>query len=103
MKLKSEYVQRIENRCYELLLRLRFQTELRGLRFSGLNLDFALRTFHRDFEVDLLEETDLELIFLSLIRNLINLVCLEEGEDVSLVLLDVYSAYLEYIDKADKV
>lgn len=102
MKMKSEYVQRIENRCYELLLRLRYQLELRKTELPGLNLAFALKTFNKGYEVDLLEETDLELIFLSLMKQLVNLVCLEEG-DANLVLLDIYTAYLDYIDKADKV
>lgn len=102
MKIKSEYVQKIENRCYELLLRLRYQLELRRIELPCLNLEFALKTFNKGYEVDLLAETDLEIIFLSLIKNLVNLVCLEEG-DANLVLLDIYTAYLDYIDKADKV
>ena len=100
---KSEYVQKIEDRVYEQLLRLRYQTELAGMTFAGLNLEFALRTCNRGLDVDLLAETDMEALFLSLIKNLIKLVCLEEGSDANLVLLDVFAAYLDYIDKSDRI
>ena len=100
MKLKSEYVEKIENRCYESLMRLRYQTELHRIS-SDFNLDFALKTFRKDYEVDLLAETDPERIFLSLIKNLINLVCLEEDGDARLVLLDVFHAYLDFLGKND--
>ena len=103
MRKKSDYVKKIERRIYEQLLRLRYQSELRERNWAGLNLEFALKRFPCGERVDLLAETDPETLFLSLLKNLIKLICLDESEDAKLILLDVFAAYLDCIDKSSEI